>query len=203
MSNQHKALVPVAGVESLIHLLRGQKVMLDADLARLYGVTTGNLNKAVSRNPERFPPDFVFQVSPEEAVGLTFQSGISNQRGGRRHRPYAFTQEGIAMLSGVLRSVRAARVNVEIMRAYVRLHGFLATQDALARRLAELETKFTSHDKSIQQIFAAIKQAFAEGAAPPARREIGFHVHLKPSKAAGEEPKVSAASNSKRKASSP
>ncbi len=194
--------MPVAGVESFIHLLRGQKVMLDADLARLYGVTTGNLNKAVSRNPERFPPDFVFQLTRKELAGLTFQSGISNQRGGRRHCPYAFTREGIAMLSGVLRSRRAARVNVEIMRAYVRLHGFLATQEALARRLVELESKFASHDKAIQQIFSAIKQAFADTAPPAVRREIGFHVHLKPASAPGNATKPRAVSGSKRKSSS-
>lgn len=174
MSDQHKALVPVAGVESFIHLLRGQKVLLDADLARLYGVLTSNLNKAVSRNAERFPPDFGFQLTREEVAGLTFQSGISNQRGGRRHRPYAFTQEGIAMLSGVLRSRRAARVNVEIMRAYVRMHAFLATQQSMTHRLAKLETKFASHDKAIQQIFAAIKQALRTAQSQPSVAKLDF-----------------------------
>lgn len=173
----------------MIHLLRGQKVMLDSDLARLYGVTTGNLNKAVSRNPDRFPPDFVFQLARKEAAGLSFQIGRSNLRGGRRHRPYAFTQEGIAMPSGVLRSRRVARVNVEIMRAYVRRHGFLATQEVLARRLAELESKFASHDKAIQQIFNAIKQAFADSTTASSRREIGFHVHMKPMANVGDLPK--------------
>jgi hypothetical protein len=98
-------------VERRIFLVRGQKVMLDADLARLYGVTTGNLNKAVKRNQVRFPGDFMFQLAEEEAERLIFQSGRSRGRGGRRHRPYAFTEQGVAMLSSVLRSARAVEVN--------------------------------------------------------------------------------------------
>jgi hypothetical protein len=136
---QETQLVPVERVESPIHLARGEKVLLDADLARLYDVTTGNLNKAVQRNHQRFPPDFMFQLSDEETTALIFQSGISKQRGGRRHNPYAFTEQGVAMLSSVLRSERAVQVNVAIMRAFVSLRRMLATNVALARKMAELE----------------------------------------------------------------
>jgi hypothetical protein len=122
-------LIPIEHVERLIHLVRGEKVLLDADLAMLYGVTTGNLNKAVKRNQQRFPPDFMFQLSDEETAALIFQSGRSNDRGGRRHNPYAFTEQGMAMLSSVLRSERAVQVNVAIMRAFVSLRRMLASNE--------------------------------------------------------------------------
>jgi hypothetical protein len=166
-------LIPVERVEKLIHLARGEKVLLDADLARLYGVTTGNLNKAVKRNPQRFPPDFMFQLTDEEAAALIFQFGRSNQRGGRRHNPYAFTEQGVAMLSSVLRSERAVQVNVAIMRAFVSLRRMLAANDALARKLAELERRLEGHDKAIKNLFAAIRELMAPPTKP--RREIGFH----------------------------
>jgi hypothetical protein len=114
--------------------------MLDADLARLYGVTTSNLNKAVKRNNNRFPADFVFQLTAEEAGALRFQSGTSNasRRGGRRYLPYVFTEQGVAILSSVLRSNRAVEVNIEIMRAFVYLRRFLSTHKELAQKLAQL-----------------------------------------------------------------
>ncbi len=121
-------------VESKILIIRGQKVLLDSDLASLYQVTTGNLNKAVRRNRERFPEDFMFHLSLDEAETLLFQIGRAN-RGGRRTCPYAFTEQGIAMLSGVLTSQRAIEVNVAIMRTFVRLRQLLATHEELARRL--------------------------------------------------------------------
>jgi hypothetical protein len=108
---------------------------LDADLGVLYGVTTGNMNKAVTRNQQRFPPDFMFQLTDAEVMALIFQSGRSNQRGGRRHNPYAFTEQGVAMLSSVLRSERAGQVNVAIMRAFVSLRRMLATNDTLACKM--------------------------------------------------------------------
>lgn len=108
-SAQVTQLVPIEQIEQLIHLARGEKVLLDADLAKLYGVTTGNLNKAVSRNLRRFPSDFMFQLSDEETEALIFQSGRSKRRGGRRHNPYAFTEQGVAMLSSVLRSEPLSR----------------------------------------------------------------------------------------------
>jgi ORF6N domain len=168
-------LVPVERVERLIHLARGEKVLLDADLAVLYGVTTGNLNKAVKRNQQRFPPDFIFQLTDKEAAGLIFQSGRSKQRGGRRRSlPYAFTEEGVAMLSSVLRSERAVLVNVAIMRAFVGLRRMLATNNAFAHKLAELERKIEGHDTSIRTLFDAIRELAAPPATP--RREIGYHV---------------------------
>ena len=169
-------LVPVERVERLIRLVRGEKVLLDADLAVLYGVATGALNRAVKRNASRFPLDFMFQLMAEEAQILKCQIGISSSgHGGRRRSlPYVFTEEGVAMLSSVLRSERAAQVNVAIMRAFVSLRRMLATNEALAHKLAELERKIEGHDTSIRALFEAIREL----AAPPAkpRREIGYHV---------------------------
>jgi len=168
-------LVPVEQVEKLIHLARGEKVLLDSDLAMLYGVTTGNLNKAVKRNQQRFPSDFMFQLSDEEAAGLIFQSGISKQRGGRRRSlPYAFTEQGVAMLSSVLRSDRAVQVNVAIMRAFVSLRRMLSANEALARKLAELERRLEGNDQAIRSLFDAIRQLMAPPAKP--HKQIGFHV---------------------------
>jgi DNA-binding PadR family transcriptional regulator len=167
-------LIPVEQVEKRIHQVRGEKVLLDADLATLYGVTTGNLNKAVKRNQQRFPSDFMFQLSDEEAAGLIFQFGRSKQRGGRRCNPYAFTEQGVAMLSSVLRSERAVQVNVAIMRAFVSLRRMFSANEALARKLAELEHRLEGHDQAIQSLFDAIRQLMAPPAKP--RKQIGFHV---------------------------
>lgn len=172
-NSQATQLVSVERVERLIHLARGEKVLLDADLAALYGVTTGNLNKAVRRNQQRFPPDFMFRLSEEETAGLIFQSGRSKQRGGRRHDPYAFTEQGVAMLSSVLRSERAVQVNVAIMRAFVSLRRMLAGNEALARKLAELERCLEGHDQAIKSLFDAIRELMSPPAKP--KREIGFH----------------------------
>ncbi|MGO9200971.1 MAG: ORF6N domain-containing protein [Limisphaerales bacterium] len=166
--------VPFAAIESRIHLIRETKVMLDADLAELYGVATKNLNKAVERNRERFPEDFMFQLSLREFAGLRFRFGTSKSRGGRRYLPYAFTQEGIAMLSSVLRSPRAVAVNVEIMRAFVRMRRMLLSVDELARKVEALERKAVAHDQDLEAVFKALKQLIAPREAP--RREIGFHV---------------------------
>ena len=175
MSSPHATqLLPIERVEKLIHLARGEKVLLDADLARLYGVTTGNLNKAVARNSPRFPPDFIFQLTNEEAAALIFQSGRSNRRGGRRHNPYAFTEQGVAMLSSVLRSERAVQVNVAIMRAFVGLRRMLASNDTLSRKLAELERRLEGHDQGIKSLFDAIRELMTPLEEP--RREIGFHI---------------------------
>jgi len=135
------AVVPVEFVERRIYLIRGRKVMLDRDLAELYRVKTFNLNKAVKRNIERFPVDFMFQLSKVEAASLRFQSGMSKPsgRGGRRYLPYAFTEHGVAMLSSVLRSKRAVAMNILIIRAFVRLRELLATHKDLARKIGELE----------------------------------------------------------------
>lgn len=154
-----------------ILLLRGHRVMLDADLAKLYGVTTFNLNKAVKRNRDRFPEDFMFQLTYQEVSGLIFQFGISKTggRGGRRHLPYAFTEQGVAMLSSVLKSKRAAQVNIAIMRAFVQLREMIASHKDMAKRLDELEQKY---DVQFRSVFDAIRQLMTP-AAPP-RRRIGF-----------------------------
>ena len=173
---QDKAGVPVQQIEQAILLIRGQKVMLDRDLAALYGVTTGNLNKAVQRNPDRFPEDFMFPLTSQEAANLIFQTGISSARHGGRRKPVsAFTEQGVAMLSSVLRNPRAAQVNVAIMRAFVRLRQTLALHKDLAHKLAELERKIAGHDASIRTLFEAIRQLMTPPEPPP-RKPIGFHV---------------------------
>lgn len=165
-------LIPADYVESNIFLIRGRKVMLDRDLARLYGVATKNLNKAVSRNKDRFPEDFVFRLTPAET--LRFHNGTSkNGQGGRRYLPYAFTEQGVAMLSSVLRSKRAVSVNIEIMRAFMRLRELLLTHADLARKLATLENKY---DGQFKQVFNAIKRIMRQKHKP--RPKIGFRVGL-------------------------
>src|SRR5262245_22707032 len=127
MPRQSELSIPSALIEQKIYLIRNHKVMLDADLAKLYGVTTGNLNLAVRRNPKRFPGDFMFELSPKETQSLLLQNARAKGRGGRRTPPYAFTEQGVAMLSSVLNSERAIEVNIAIMRAFVRLRAMLAT----------------------------------------------------------------------------
>ena len=162
-------------VERRILLIRGQKVMLDADLAKLYGVPTKSLNLAVKRNAERFPEDFMFQLTGDEAAGLRFHFETSKSgRGGRRYRPYAFTEQGVAMLSSVLRSLRAVQVNIAIMRTFVRLREMLLSHADLARKLAALENKY---DAQFKVVFDAIRELM-QPSTPP-RREIGFHVREK------------------------
>src|ERR1017187_6262583 len=143
-STTSRILVPAERIEHAIHVLRGQKVMLDAELAAMYGVDTRELVQAVKRNIGRFPGDFMFQLTADEFELLRSQSVISKPAGsgGRRIAPYAFTEQGIAMLSSVLRSARAVRVNIEIMRAFVRLRQMLQENAELARKLAVLERKY-------------------------------------------------------------
>ena len=162
-------------IEETILLIRGQKVLLDRDLAALYGVATKNLNKAVRRNLNRFPPDFMFQLTMDEADASRFQIGTLKRGQNIKYIPYAFTEQGVAMLSSVLRSPRAVQVNVAIMRAFVRLREALALHKDLAHKLAELERKIAGHDASIQSLFEAIRQLMAPPPPEP-HREIGFHV---------------------------
>lgn len=164
-------LMTTATIEKKILLIRGQKVMLDSDLAAIYGVTTFNLNKAVKRNIDRFPDDFMFQLQPEEQKNLIFQNGISKRgHGGRRHLPYAFTEQGVAMLSSVLRSPRAVKVNIEIMRAFVRIRQWLASNAELAHKLAELEKKYDTQFKIVFDVIRELMQP-----PKPAKKRIGFH----------------------------
>jgi hypothetical protein len=156
-----------------IHLIRSHRVMLDSDLAELYQVETKALNRAVQRNPTRFPEDFMFRLTPKEVAGLRCQSGTSSFHGGRRYAPYVFTQEGVAMLSSVLHSSRAVQVNVAIMRAFVRLREVMATHKELSDKIAELERKFSKHDKEIQVVFNTLKRLIEPPPASP-RRRIGY-----------------------------
>ena len=166
-------------IERAILLMRGQRVMLDADLAELYGVETKALNRAVQRNRTRFPADFMFRLTGKESEHLRYQIGTSSLRsqiatsrtghGGRRYFPYAFTEQGVAMLSSVLRSERAVRVNIEIMRAFVKLRELLATHKDLARKLEALEQKY---DTQFKVVFDAIRQLMTPPA--PKAKRIGF-----------------------------
>jgi hypothetical protein len=152
--------------------IRGHRVMLDVDLAELYGVTTKRLNEAVRRNAARFPNDFMFQLAPGEVESLRSQFATSNGRGGRRYLPYAFTEQGVAMLSSVLNSKRAILVNISIMRAFVSLRETLGSHKELSRTLEDLERKYAAHDAQIKGIFGAIR-ALMEPPKTPDRR-IGF-----------------------------
>jgi hypothetical protein len=163
-------VIPSERIESAIYLIRGEKVMLDRDLALLYEVETKVLNRAVKRNLQRFLSDFMFQLTAEEADRLRCQIGTSNEgRGGRRYLPYVFTEQGVAMLSSVLNSERAILVNIEIMRAFVKLRQMLASNAELSRRLDELESKY---DKQFRVVFDAIRQLMATPVR--GRKEIGF-----------------------------
>ena len=148
--------------------MRGHKVILDADLAGLYDVETKALRRAVKRNLARFPDDFMFELNDREVENLRCQFGTSRW-GGRRYRPYAFTEQGVAMLSSVLRSPRAVQANIEIMRAFVRLRAMLASHEDLARKLAALEKKY---DAQFRVVFDAIRQLMTPP--EPSRRPIGF-----------------------------
>ncbi len=148
-------------IQNLIYEIRGCKVMLDSDLAKLYGVETFNLNKAVKRNLSRFPKDFMFQLTKDEYNSLIFQSGISNsKRGGRRFMPYVFTEQGVAMLSSVLQSEQAISINIQIMRTFVQIKQFALENKELTKRFQELEQYFINYckdnEKDKQQIYEAI-----------------------------------------------
>jgi phage regulator Rha-like protein len=164
-----QSLVPAERIESRILLLRGHKVMLSTDLAELYGVEPRALVQAVKRNIERFPEDFMFQLNDEEFSDLKSQFVTSSWGGIRRAAPYAFTEQGVSMLSSVLRSKRAVQVNVEIMRAFVRLRRMLATHEDLARKLDALEKRY---DAQFKAVFDTIRQLMAPP--EPKRGQIGF-----------------------------
>ncbi|HTD87704.1 MAG: DNA-binding protein [Verrucomicrobia bacterium] len=168
-----REIISAQRIAQRILYLRGQKVMLSQDLASLYGVSVGALTQAVKRNATRFPKDFVFQLSAEEFTNLKSQFVISSW-GGLRSRPYAFTEQGVAMLSSVLNSERAVKVNIAIMRAFVKLRETLETSREFARKFSELEKRVGKHDDEIGAIIDAIRQLMAPPKKPA--REIGFHV---------------------------
>ena len=165
MLGRSAKLAPVENVERLILLIRGQKVILDADLAELYGVPTKVLVQTVKRNADRFPSDFMFQLAPEEFAHLRSQF-VTSSWGGRRYPPFAFTEHGVAMLSSVLRSRRAVQVNIAIMRAFVRLRATLALHTELGTKLSALERKIAGHDESIRTLFEAIRQLMTPSRVP-------------------------------------
>ena len=170
-AKKRKTVIPDERIERAILLIRHQKVMLDADLAMLYGVETKRLVEAVKRNIERFPDDFMFQLTRDEFTILRSQIATSSEWGGRRYPPYAFTEHGILMLSSVLRSRQAIDVNIEIMRTFVRLREILSSHKDLARRLDNLEKKY---DAQFKAVFDAVRQLMAPAPGKPSRR-IGFH----------------------------
>jgi len=170
--NGQTGVIPVERIERAILSIRGEKVMLDSDLAELYGVETKRLNEQVRRNLHRFPRDFMFQLTAEEAESLRSQIATSNEgRGGRRYLPYAFTEHGALMLANVLNSERAAQTSVQVVRAFVRLRQMLASNAELARKLEALEKKY---DRQFKVVFDAIRRLMSPPV--PKRREIGFHV---------------------------
>lgn len=169
------ALAPLEGIEDRIHIIRGQKVMLDSDLAALYGVTTKRLNEQVRRNQERFPERFMFQLSEEEAKSLRSQFATSNERrGGRRYLPYVFTEHGAVMLASVLNSPIAIQASIQVVEAFVKLRSILAAHKELARRLEALEKQTK---QNFEVVFKLISQIITEEEKP--KQKIGFHTEGK------------------------
>ena len=176
MGKKTELLLPVERITSKIYLLRNEKVLIDRDLAELYGVESRELNQAVKRNIERFPEDFMFQLTREEYNSLRSQFVTLKRGQHSKYLPYAFTEQGVAMLSSVLNSERAVQVNIAIMRAFVQMRMFLQSSDALAKKLNGLEKetkkKFAKQQEQIKFIFEAIKELMLEKAKP--KRKIGF-----------------------------
>jgi len=176
MANE-PAATAVERIDSMILTIRGQRVMLDSDLARIYGVTTGQLNQALKRNMDRFPSDFAFQVERKEFVDLISQSVISKiGRGGRQTLPWVFTEHGAIMLASVLSSPVAIDASVRVVRAFVYLREQLTANRELSKKFAELEKRLDSHDDSLAALFEAIRQLLEPVTSEPTRREIGYHI---------------------------
>ncbi|HEX8077175.1 MAG TPA: ORF6N domain-containing protein [Chthoniobacterales bacterium] len=173
MTTPRKILI----TDKAIHLLRGQRVMLDSDLAAIYNVTTKRLNEQLRRNRKRFPSDFAFQLTVQEFTNLKSQFATSSSHGGKRKLPWAFTEHGAIMLASVLNSTVAIEASVRVVRAFVRLREIVSANAELAAKFAQLERRLDSHDEAIAQLFAAIRQLLAP--APANKREIGFHVREK------------------------
>jgi hypothetical protein len=167
-----KSVISAIHIEDKIYLVRGHKVMLDSDLAEIYGVTTARLNEQVKRNIDRFPHDFMFQLNKTEWQNLISQNATSKW-GGRRKLPYVFSEHGAVMLASVLNSKIAVEASIQVVRAFVRLREFLLTNKVLAAKLELLENKFGRHDKEIRILFEAIRQLM-ETEKPPPRKQIGY-----------------------------
>lgn len=181
-SRKSTAILPPQQIAGKILFLRGTRVLLDSDLAKLYGVRTAALNRAVQRNEGRFPGDFMFQLNEKEVAALRYQIGISKTegRGGRRYAPYVFTEQGVAMLSSVLRSSRAVQVNIAIMRTFVRIREMLVTNQKLRHKIEEMEKRY---DTKFQVIFATIESMLEDEAVP--KPGIGFHAPVDKPKSSG------------------
>ena len=175
MANRLQHLQPIQ-IELLIHLVRGQRVMLDSDLAALYGVSTKQLVQQLRRNEGRFPADFAFQLTRREYASFRSHEPAPVGRGGRRHLPFIFTEHGAIMLATVLNSPTAIEASVRVVRAFVHLREMLASNKDLASKLAELERRLGGHDKAIKSLFDAIKQLLEPPETEQERREIGFHI---------------------------
>lgn len=174
MPKSKTAPVPIEAIAGRIRVLRGHRVILDADLAQLYGVTTKRFNEQVRRNAERFPVDFMFQLTDQEFAALRSQIATSNTgRGGRRYLPHAFTEHGAIMAATILNTPQATALSVYVVRAFVQMREVLDTHKALARKLVDLEQRIDSQDETIVEILGAIRQLMAPPPAPP-RRPIGF-----------------------------
>ena len=175
MSNKTE-IIPAQDIGPLIRSIRDQRVILDTDLARLYGVQTFRLNEAVKRNRDRFPGDFLFQLTPLERDGLTSQFAMSKAgRGGRRTLPFAFTEHGALMAATVLNSPRAVAMSLYIIRAFVKMREDLAANAAILRRLAEIDKTLLIHDAALREIYQKLRPLLEPPPAPP-KPEIGFHV---------------------------
>ncbi|HLP11762.1 MAG TPA: ORF6N domain-containing protein [Flavobacteriales bacterium] len=173
MNAQNQETIPDEIVMNKIFLIRGQKVMLDKDLADLYNVTTGNLNKAVNRNIKRFPPDFMFQLNNQELKNLIFQNGISRW-GGNRKLPYVFTEQGVAMLSGVLSSDRAIQVNIQIMRVFTRIRQMLIDHTELRLEIEKIKSKVDNQSKNIELVFQYLDELIEKREKKEPRKKVGF-----------------------------
>jgi ORF6N domain len=173
-------IIPQIAIESRIHLIRNKKVMLDRDLAELYEVTTGNLNKAVKRNIERFPEDFMFQLSQQEAESLRFQFGSLKRGQNIKYLPFAFTEQGVAMLSGVLNSSHAVIINIQIMRAFVRIRNLVSDNSELRRAIETIERRVDDHDQALEIAFNTLKkfmvpkELLPKEYSPEEKKKMGF-----------------------------
>mgnify|MGYP005857669511 CR=1 FL=1 len=170
------SLIPIEGITEVIHVIRGQKVILDADLARLYGVTTKRLNEQLRRNPERFPSDFMFQLTRDEVRDLRSQNATSSEWGGRRYMPYAFTEHGAVMAASVLNSPQAVSISVYVVRAFVRFREFLSRHQELSDRLDELEVKVDTHDREIGMLIQMIRELVGPPDRFPPARDRGVTI---------------------------
>jgi len=171
--NDAKTIIPDEIITGKIYLIRARKVMLDEDLAELYGVETRRLNEQVKRNIERFPEDFMFQLTNKEYENLISQFATSNW-GGRRKLPSAFTEQGVAMLSGVLNSQRAIQVNIQIMRVFTRIREMLTDTLSVRLEIEEIKKKLTNHDQNIELVFSYLDELIEKNENPKQRKSIGF-----------------------------